>query len=65
MKGDPPIFSICQKGPLKIAQLLLQVGADLSLTNKNNDNAIILCCRNGQPEILELLLTAADFDTIR
>ena len=58
--GNPPMYSVCQRGPKKIAEQLLSAGATLTHINHNGDTLILLCCRNGQPEILSLFLDYVD-----
>lgn len=55
-KGDSPLVPACQKGADMIVLMLLDFEINLKLSNKNRDNVILICCRNGQSKILDILL---------
>jgi ankyrin repeat protein/uncharacterized protein YegL len=59
-KGNPPISCICQRGPIKIAELLISMGCGTDFINKNGDTILTLCARNGQPELLRFFLDYVD-----
>ena len=57
-------YPICQKGPRKIAETLIANGANLQVINQNGDTLVLLCCRNGQSEVLSLFLNYVDMDFV-
>jgi len=59
-KGNTALYNVTQRGPVKIAEKLLAAGAKVDTINGNGDNLLLLCCRNGQAEVLQLLLQHAD-----
>lgn len=59
-KGNGVLSGVCERGGIKVAELLLARGADLSIINHNGDTLILLSSRNGQHEILKLLLNYVD-----
>jgi len=57
--GNPPIYNICQYGSTKICENLLARGAIVDgLINKRDETMILICCRNGQHNILQMLLNS-------
>lgn len=62
-KGDSPLIATIQKGAKVIVELLLEYNADMKLNNVNRDNCILIACRNGQSEILDVLLSKTDPET--
>jgi ankyrin repeat protein len=60
LKGNGPLYPICQRGPAKIAETLLSFGADPHQLNTNKDTLPLLCCRNGQHEVLKVFLNYID-----
>lgn len=64
-KGNPPLIPCCQKGSKDIVRILLDSGAWLDVFNTNRDGAVLISCRNGQAEILDMLLTHLPDDTAR
>ncbi len=56
LKGNPPMYPVCQVGPLKVAEMLLIRNASADVMNANGDTLVLIATRNGQAEILELLL---------
>jgi ankyrin repeat protein len=43
-------------GPAKTAQLLIASGAEVSFMNRNGDTPLLIACRNGQTDVVKLLL---------
>lgn len=65
LKGNSPMTTICQKGPKANAERLLATRrVNVDNINRNGDSLILICCRNGQAEILKLLLDRADPTTV-
>lgn len=65
LKGNSPMTTICQKGTKANAERLLATGrVNVDLINRNGDSLILICCRNGQHEVLKLLLDRADPRTV-
>ena len=56
LKGNGPIYGVTERGLVKVAEQLMARGADLMSPNNNGDTYILLCCRNGQWEVLKFLL---------
>ena len=63
-KGNPPLYNVCQRGPVKIANVLLTARARVDFINSNGDTAILLCARNGQTAVLSLLLDHVTTDFV-
>jgi ankyrin repeat protein len=55
-KGNVPMANICQFGPPKLGERLIAGGADCTHVNSNGDTLVLLSVRNGQPDVLSLLL---------
>jgi len=55
-KGNPPLYAVCQMGPLNLAEMLVARGARVEILNHNGDNMLLISTRNGQHEILNLLI---------
>ena len=60
LKGNVPLYGPCCRGNVKIAEMLIAWGADIERKNTNGDTHILLCCRNGQHEMLAYLLGFVD-----
>lgn len=63
IKGNPPLYTPCKMGPKKIVETMLAYGAQADI-NENSDTLLLISCRNGQPDILELLLNYVDSEFI-
>ncbi len=65
LKGNSPMTTICQKGPKANAERLLATRrVNVDNVNRNGDTLILICCRNGQAEVLKLLLERAEAATV-
>lgn len=51
-----PLHFACLNGNLKIAESLLEHGADVTVTNSSGDTPLNLASRGGNKEIIDLLL---------
>ncbi len=59
-KGNPPLYGPCTRGGRKVAEQLIARGADVEHVNSNGDTLVLICCRNGQHDSLEVLLQYVD-----
>lgn len=55
-KGDSPLIPAIQKGSSQLVTLLLNANCNIMSYNQNRDNPILIACRIGQAECLELML---------
>ena len=67
-KGNPPLHAVINRGSLKVAKIIVEMaGKRLQINNiynKNGDTLILICCRNGQSDILKLLLNYVSFEFV-
>jgi ankyrin repeat protein len=65
LKGNTPFYGLCERGgSKKIAEKLIARGSNIENINKNGDTLVLICSRNGQHEVLELLLQYVDDEFI-
>jgi len=64
IKGNAPLYGVCCRGPIKIAEQLLRRGANVDQVLPTGDTHILICCRNGRADVLQLLLTYVDEDFV-
>ena len=48
----------CRDGCYKLAELLIQYGADVQLSKVQQSSPLIIACKNGHEDIAALLLTS-------
>ena len=67
-KGNPPLYAVINRGSLKVAKIIVEMaGKRLKINNiyqKNGATLILICCRNGQSNILKLLLNYVTFEFV-
>lgn len=65
MSGSTPLITAASFGKIKIAQVLIDAGADLTLKNNDGSTALHAAAFLGRVEIVQILLDARADKTIR
>ena len=55
-RGDTGLHEACRAGQTDIADLLIQLGADINIKNDDGDTGLHAACRAGQKDIADLLI---------
>merc|ERR1712137_909300 len=64
MGGNDPLYGPCCRGPPKVAEQLIRRGAEVNQVLTTGDTHILICCRNGQDDVLRLLLSYVGEDIV-
>eukprot|EP00792_Barthelona_sp_PAP020_P009562 TRINITY_DN3306_c1_g5_i1.p1 TRINITY_DN3306_c1_g5~~TRINITY_DN3306_c1_g5_i1.p1 ORF type:complete len:353 (-),score=104.48 TRINITY_DN3306_c1_g5_i1:153-1136(-) len=54
--GNTPLFVCCYEGNYEIAEMLVNAGADLNISNHSGISPIAVCCQRGHHKIWSMLL---------
>ncbi|XP_048251794.1 serine/threonine-protein phosphatase 6 regulatory ankyrin repeat subunit B-like [Haliotis rufescens] len=63
--NQTPVMLAAAKGHVDVSNLLVSEGADLSLTDDNNNDCLMLACKRGNMLIVKHLLSLKTFDINR
>ncbi|XP_071094367.1 serine/threonine-protein phosphatase 6 regulatory ankyrin repeat subunit B-like [Haliotis cracherodii] len=63
--NQTPVMLAAEKGHVDVSNLLVSEGADLSLTDDNNNDCLMLACKRGSMLIVKHLLSLKTFDINR
>jgi len=64
LKGNSPLYPIAQLGPVKSAINLIKSGANVEIINSNGDTLVLIACRNGRDDVLEVFLNYVDLEFV-
>ncbi|XP_048239007.1 uncharacterized protein LOC124117623 [Haliotis rufescens] len=60
--GRTPVMNAVRKGKKDVFDFLVSLGADITLTDDDNDNILHLACRGGNKALVEYLLPKTDIN---
>ena len=64
-KGETILHLVCRFGFKGIAKKLISYGADIYVSNNNNENCFITCCKYNKIDLAKFLLSyGVDFNCI-